>query len=587
MAEIASQIPPRVRRVVELGCGRGETGAAFLRRQPEAVYWGLTTSEDELQEASKVLTHAACVLPEELNLKRLGIYEAEVLIIRGDYVSDLTAEKFRELVGLLAEKGLLIMETHNPAYVRRILAELDGDSVFQGGLDRKAAIARLEAAGLKVYSIQARYEQEDKKLRESAALAAFKGALPALCNEVGQAVTGANILASGFLLKARREPLEERENLLVHTALGETIVTPRVRIIEPGQFLSTEPGVRSLAEERHSLSQGLEEQFARKIFIRQRTSFSSVDQGLKVLDVLRKNGYLVLSEIDDNPFASVNTDAKEPQMELPPEQELSYLGIHGVQVSTETLADLVRRYNSNVKVFRNELTELPQKRNYAVERLQRLAEGEDYVTFFFGALNRTREWQEVMPVITEAIKKYGSKLRFKVLSDKGFYKALPTEYKKFIGTDDMYGGQFVPYSLYQEAMHSSDISFLPLRDTAFNRTKSDLKFIESAGHGAVVLASPTVYEATVREGRTGFIYRSPKEFGEMLALLVENRERRLETAEAAYNYVRRERLLANHYQERLDWYQEMVDRRQELDRELSQRVARWQENLGKEKGGKP
>ena len=166
---------------------------------------------------------------------------------------------------------------------------------------------------------------------------------------------------------------------------------------------------------------------------------------------------------------------------------------------------------------------------------------------------------------------------FKVLSDKGFYEALPTEHKEFIGSDDMFEGQFVPYHMYQEALHSSDISFLPLRDTEFNRTKSDLKFIESAGHGAVVLASPTVYETTVRQGRTGFIYRSPEEFARYLELLVENRERRLETAEAAYRYVQEERLLSGHYLERLAWYQEMVDRRQELDREMVQRMRAWQE----------
>ena len=155
-------------------------------------------------------------------------------------------------------------------------------------------------------------------------------------------------------------------------------------------------------------------------------------------------------------------------------------------------------------------------------------------------------------------------------------------------TDYMwYDGQFVPYEMYQEALHASDISFLPLRDTEFNRTKSDLKFIESAGHGAVVLASPTVYADTVRDGRTGFIYRSPEEFRERLFLLVENPERRLETAEAAYSYVRRERLLSGHYQERLAWYRELAGRWQELDREEVRRVARWQEKYSLQKGGKP
>ena len=587
MFDMALQIPPRAKCVVELGCGKGETGASFLRRQPEASYLGVTADEEDLKEASKVLTHAAWALPEELEMKRLGVSEAEVLIIRREYVRRIPMANLQELISMLGERGLLLMEIDNPAYVKKLLAEIAGEAPSPGCLDRKAAVASLKEAGLEVLSLQGIYEAEDRKLKESAALAAFQESLLSLCQETGQVVHEADLLAKGFLLKARREPLDEKERLLVHTALGETVVTPRVRIIEPGQFLSTEPGVVTLTEDRHHISQGIEQQFNRKIFIRQRISFSDVEQGLKVLDIIRNMGYLMLSEVDDNPFASVQTDSRENASDLPPEQELSFLGLHGVQVSTEALADLVRPYNPHVKVLRNELTELPGKRNYLLEKLQRLAKGDDYVTFFFGALNRTREWQEVMPVITEAIGKYGSKLRFKVLSDKGFYNALPTDYKEFIGSEEMYGGQFVPYQVYQEALHSSDISFLPLRDTAFNRTKSDLKFIESAGHGAVVLASPTVYEKTVREGRTGFIYRNPREFGEKLSLLVEDRERRMETAEAAYEYVRRERLLASHYQERLNWYREMVDRRQELDEEVSRRLAGWQKNLFKKKGGRP
>ena len=587
MFEIAAQIPPRARKILELGCGRGEAGAFFLRRQPEAVYWGLMDNEEDLAEAVKFLPHAACVIPENVNLKSLGIYEADVVILRGAYAGRMSPAQLQELQALLGEEGLLLLEAANPAYVRSLLAELGGGAPVAGRLAREAAIERVKEAGFTVLAVQGIYKPEDKKLRQSSAFAAFRDALPAICREAGQDVIEADLWAESFLVKARKKPIEDRERLLVQTAMGETIVTPRVRILEPGEFMSSEPGVMTLAQERHSVSEELSKRFERKIFIRQRIGFTDVPQGLQVLNLLRKAGYLVLSELDDNPFASVQSEKQERIKELSPVKELSYLGMHAVQVSTEALAERIRPYNPYVGVMKNQLKELPEKRNYLVEKLQKLATGDDYVTFFFGALNRTREWQEVMPIIKEAIAKYGGKLRFKVLSDRGFYEALPTEYKEYIGSEKMYGGQFVPYQMYQEALHSSDISFLPLRDTEFNRTKSDLKFIESAGHGAVVLASPTVYADTVRDGRTGFLYRNPQEFRERLFLLLDNPERRLETAEAAYQYVRRERLLAGHYQERLTWYQEMVDRYKELDREVIRRVAEWQKKISQEKGGKP
>ena len=587
MFEIASQIPPRCRRILDLGCGRGESGAFFLRRQPEAIYWGLTENEQELAEAAKVLSHAACVTPEHVNFSRLGIYEADAVLLRGAFATRLSQASWQELLALLGDEGLLIVETANPSYVRSLLAGLGGAAPLAGSLDRKKAMAKVKEAGFEVLAAQGIYRREDEGLKKSAAFAAFRDALPGICREAGQEVHEADLFASAFLIKARKKPLEDNERLLVHTALGETVVTPRVRILEPGEFMSAEPGVRTVTEDRHRLSQKLAKSFPRKIFIRQRIGFTDADQGLKVMELLRQAGYLVLSELDDNPFVSVQSDSREAVTELSPMRELSYLSMHGVQVSTEALAERIRPINPYVGVMQNQLKELPEKRNYMMEKLQKLAAGEDYVTFFFGALNRTREWQEVMPVIKEAIEKYGAKLRFKVLSDKGFYEALPTQYKEFIGSDEMYDGQFVPYEMYQEALHASDISFLPLRDTEFNRTKSDLKFIESAGHGAVVLASPTVYADTVRDGRTGFIYRSPEEFRERLFLLVENPERRLETAEAAYSYVRRERLLSGHYQERLAWYRELAGRWQELDREEVRRVARWQEKYSLQKGGKP
>ena len=142
-----------------------------------------------------------------------------------------------------------------------------------------------------------------------------------------------------------------------------------------------------------------------------------------------------------------------------------------------------------------------------------------------------------------------------------------------MGSDDYYQGRYVPYQVYASTLHQADIALLPLHDNEFNRTKSDLKFIESAGHGAVVLASPLVYEETVRDGRTGFLYRNPQEFADRLALLVEDRERRLEVAAAAYEYVKKERLLCHHYAKRLQWYRSLWERRATLDSSLMNRMA--------------
>ncbi|WP_029541392.1 glycosyltransferase [Selenomonas sp. AB3002] len=571
MTDIAAQIPPRARRVVELGVSRERAGEAFLRIQPQAEYFGVVSDQEEMKEASLFLTHVFCATPETLDFEAMGLYEADVLIIRENFLEGLTGARLRKWCEVLTAEGLVLMEVPNACYIRPYLEQLAGKKPgklhgFTAGEVREI----LQEAGLFLLHAQGRFDSErDQELRQSEANKALLQNLQVFTNLLGGENTQErNPWLKSFFFKAARKALQDEDKLLVQTVLGETIVTPRVRIVDPGKFLSTEAGVTAaLVGKDEKAARALAAQFQKKIFIRQRISFNSAPQAFTTLEVLRRDGYLILGEIDDNPQAFM----KPGDVSC-----LSYMGTHAMQVSTEPLAEILRQYNPHVQVIRNQLTRLPEKRDYEAERQARLAKGEDYVTFFFGALNRTEEWQQVMPIINEAARKYGSRLRFKVLSDRGFFESLATEYKEYIGNEKMYGGQFVPYHMYEKALGSSDISFLPLRDNAFNRTKSDLKFIESAGYGAVAIASPTVYEATLRDGRTGFIYRSPQEFKAQLELLVENRERRLETADAAYNYVKRERLLANHYQERLMWYRELIARREELDKEMVMRLKEWQ-----------
>ena len=46
-------------------------------------------------------------------------------------------------------------------------------------------------------------------------------------------------------------------------------------------------------------------------------------------------------------------------------------------------------------------------------------------------------------------------------------------------------------------------------------------------------------------------------------------------AEKAYDYVRRERLMSQHYEERLDWYFELLQRLPELTAEAEARVKKF------------
>lgn len=280
-----------------------------------------------------------------------------------------------------------------------------------------------------------------------------------------------------------------------------------------------------------------------------------------IMKKLGEHHNIILQEVDDHPSAIGDIAARN---------FFSLRAVSAIQTSTKYLVDQLRQFNPYIYLFENQLAELPPTRSYD--------ENAPQVTIFFGALNRRADWEPLMPLINEAIHKHGERLRFMVVSDYGFYEALQTEAKEFISGIQS-GYVFVSYDRYMAALHSSDIALLPLNDTEFNRAKSDLKFIEAAGNGAAVLAAPTVYAATVRDGETGLIYHSPKEFAQKLDLLIRRADLRRRLAENAYRYVAEHRLLAGHLDDYILAYRELFDRREELERERLRRIAKYFPNL--------
>lgn len=501
LPQVAARIPARARTVVECGCGDGSLGALFLRRAPGCRWYGFDTSEEALAAAAERLSAVGRETAGSLRPSAYGISSTDVLLYGAAAVAALSPAVLREHLRVLAQQGAVIF------------------AVPEAKPDAAALQALVRAAGL---------------------------------------VPVKSWRAPEMLVCQR--PEERQPGILVQTSLGERIVCARPRVLEPDEFLASEPGILTQVIGKE-MNVSLAQRFPVRVYIRQRFTARSVETYRALLRDVLPHRYLMVLEIDDDP------DRWRDQYEAT--QYIDFRGAHAVQVSTEALARKVRQWNPHVYVFRNHLRELPPARDYAAEAAAR----QGVVTVFFGALNREKEYDELLPVLQAAARRYGKRLRFLVLSDRAFYEALETEEKEFIGDSRAYDGRFVSYEVYCAALDRADISLLPLHDTEFNRHKSDLKFIESAAHGAVVLASPTVYEETVVDGCTGFIYRSPQEFAEKLRLLIEQPRRRQMMARAAYDYVRRERLQYQHYGERIAAYREMAAQYDTLDQELRERLA--------------
>ena len=356
---------------------------------------------------------------------------------------------------------------------------------------------------------------------------------------------------------------EPPKKMLIQTLIGESTVCAPSRVHMPNSFFMTEPNVFIVSSQVGKPYKLFDrEQFEDRVFINQRMCYPSFAVGLDFFNVLREKEILFISEMDDHPILWEDDYQKTAW--------INFRAVHAIQTSTPYLADFLSQFNPHVTVFANQLRRLPPPRDFDDEFKKKKT-----TTIFFGALNRDGDFMELVPVLNRFAKQYGKKLEFKILSRRNLFEAIESDNKTFVGDMSKYDGQFISYDAYEAAIRSSDIALLPLRDNEFNRSKSDLKFIECAGSGAVALASPVVYANTIQEGKTGFIYRDEREFSNKLNLLIKNRNLRRMVAEKAYEYVRAERLMSQHYQERLEWYRDLLERLPELTAEAAKRLEKF------------
>jgi hypothetical protein len=233
----------------------------------------------------------------------------------------------------------------------------------------------------------------------------------------------------------------------------------------------------------------------------------------------------------------------------------NFRAVHAIQTSTPLLGDVFRRENPEVAVFPNAVTRLPETRNFAEP---------GRLTMLFAALNREQDWAGHTDAIDEATHAAAGRLHIHVIADRGFFDTLATPHKTFTPLCD--------YAAYLQILAGCEISFMPLRDTLFNRCKSDLKFLEAAAHRAVALASPVVYGQSIEDGRNGLLFDSPAALRTHLMRITTAPQEARALAERARADVARERMLAYQVRARRDWYRSLWARRDELHRALLARV---------------
>jgi 2-polyprenyl-3-methyl-5-hydroxy-6-metoxy-1,4-benzoquinol methylase len=538
-------IPCNASAVLEVGCGAGALGAAYKRFNPVCRYSGIEPDPVPANEARQYLDEVWSGNVEEFFPGSLNLAEGSLdCIVFGGILQHLADP--RQLLAshaqLLKDDGVILACIPNIQHWSILAGLMQGKWAFSSKEELpektqrrfftlESMLEMFKASGLSVLDARAR------RLNQADFEKFYQAIEPSLGN-LGYDKSQFRAQASALQYVIRASRTAVARPLLIQSLLLKPVAACNdVRVTQINDHLSSIPGVSIIQEVGNASLQT--QAFNDKIFIWQRPILTHASRA--TLEKLVKAGYLVVVEFDDHPM-------RWPAIEQ--NDYLTFRGVHAVQTSTPELGDFFRRFNPEVAVFPNQLKEIPPWREPE--------ENQEPLTLFFGALNREDDWKPLMETLNGVIRSNPGRLRFEVIHDRAFFDSLETDEKQFTPT--------CPYDRYREVMGKSDIALLPLADTEFNRMKSDLKFIEAAAHGVAVLASPTVYSSTIKDGENGMLFTNPEQFSARLQQLLDDFQLRKSLRRNAYQYVLGHRLLSQQIGQRLAWYRHLLGNRDELER---------------------
>jgi hypothetical protein len=361
--------------------------------------------------------------------------------------------------------------------------------------------------------------------------------------------------AGSGVLRAQKLAAPRPALRLEIVAMAPYLMDVRTRL--PARGLRTDPGLSvAFTSPPYLPDRPAEEP---KVLVLQRPGPSTLEAGRRLMAHAMARGWVVVIEYDDHP--GLVAEALGRAVTSDHFDRFGYA--HAVQTSTEPLRDFFACYVPEVQVFENSVFELAPFP--AQDRPLRV---------FYGAITRGAFGVAVARSLAPVVARV-PQAEFVVLGDREVFDALPTDRKHF--------EPYLPYEAYLARMAACAVSLSPLEDLPMREAKSDAKFLDAARAGVLTIASPLIYEPTIRHGQNGLIARRLEDWAPLLANALEDASARRSMARTAWEEVRDGRMFASQIPRRRDWYQSLWDRRAELDASALARIPGLAEALAAER----
>jgi glycosyltransferase involved in cell wall biosynthesis len=266
---------------------------------------------------------------------------------------------------------------------------------------------------------------------------------------------------------------------------------------------------------------------------------------IPVVEERRKRGLITIYEWNDDVF---NVPPWNPQHR--------FFSQPHVQRTMKQLARMCDAVQFSSTVLEEKYVWLNKKRTVFINHLLPLEEdttpnsGSEYLEIGYGgSAGHFYDVAYIAPHLFRWI--YEEKrVRFNIMAADPIVKLfsfLPLERIRVFPT-----GSIFDYYRFVRVLH---VGIAPLLDTPFNRSRSDVKFLEYAAHGVVPVLQRTVpYSGVVAHGKTGLLFESGEDCISKLRWLLDHPDERKRIAREAKTHVLRERMIFKRIEEREKFY---------------------------------